>query len=165
MPAEGELLVARFEDELAAARDLVPEGDAPPLRIAFLYLRGTAGVYLLAGPGSGADDLIAAVGGVDVGTDIGLTRPFTPLTSEALIEAAPDVLLLMSGGLESVGGVDSLIERVAGIAQTPAGQRRRILDVEDTVLLTFGPRSGGTVAALAETLYGTGDPADAEAGA
>ena len=33
-------------------------------------------------------DAAATLGAVDVGTDVGLTRPFTPLTSEALITAA-----------------------------------------------------------------------------
>ena len=38
----------------------------------FLYLRGNAGVYHWFGKGSGADDLIAALGGVDVAGESGL---------------------------------------------------------------------------------------------
>ncbi|MTV25221.1 ABC transporter substrate-binding protein [Nitriliruptoraceae bacterium ZYF776] len=152
LPAEAAALVERTETELEEARALVPDVDEP-LRVAFLYVRGTAGVYLLAGPGSGADSLVATLGAVDVGTDIGLTRPFTPLTSEALITAAPDVVLVMTGGLESVGGVDGMLANVTGLAQTPAGQNRRVVDGADTELLSFGPRVGRVAAALAGALY------------
>jgi iron complex transport system substrate-binding protein len=151
VPDSGDALVTRVRDEIAAARAKAPPGDGP--RIAFLYLRGTAGVYLLAGPGSGADEMIRAVGGVDVGTDIGLTRSFTPITSESLITAQPDVILVMTAGLVSVGGVAGLL-RIPGIAQTPAGQHRRIVDVADSDLLSFGPRVGATITALAAVLHG-----------
>lgn len=149
--ATGEQLIERTEEELAAAIAL-SEGITEAPRIAFLYMRGTAGIYLMGGPGSGADDIIAAVGGIDVGTDIGLDRPFTTMTSEAMVAASPDVILVMSEGLESVGGVKKMLE-MPGIAQTPAAAHERIIDMNDTELLTFGARTGQTVRALAEALY------------
>jgi iron complex transport system substrate-binding protein len=152
VPSVGDELIASVDEEIAAARALAPEGSTPP-RVTFLYVRGTAGVYLMAGPGSGADAMIEAVGGVDVGTDIGLGKPFVPITSEGLLNAAPDVILVLSKGLESVGGVDGLL-RIPGVAQTPAGQAKRIVDVDDTDLLSFGPRVGKTITALATVLYG-----------
>lgn len=151
VPDAGEQLIERTEGELADALKLA-EGITEPPRIAFLYMRGTAGIYLMGGPGSGADDLIHAVGGVDVGTDIGLERPFTTMTSEAMISASPDVILVMSDGLESVGGVAKMLE-MPGIAQTPAAAHERIIDMNDTELLTFGARTGQTVRALAQALY------------
>jgi len=151
IPGAGEALVERAQGELDEALAMSEHVDDPP-RIAFLYLRGAAGVYLMGGPGSGADDLIRAVGGIDVGTEIGLETPFTAMTSEALITASPDVILVMSNGLESVGGVDKMLE-MPGIAQTPAAADRRIIDMADTELLTFGARSGQTVQALARALY------------
>ncbi|MDG4764038.1 ABC transporter substrate-binding protein [Solwaraspora sp. WMMD406] len=147
----GERLVARVEDEIAAAREGVPgDDDARPL-VAFLYLRGTAGVYLMGGKGAGSDAMIEAAGGRDAGTAIGLER-FRPLTSEGLINAAPDVILVMTKGLESVGGVDGLLA-MPGVAQTPAGQQRRIVDMDDTILLNFGTRTGHAVAALARAIH------------
>lgn len=151
IPDAGTQLVERTEQELDAALELSTHVANPP-RIAFLYMRGAAGVYLLGGPGSGADDLISAVGGIDVGTEIGLERPFTQMTSEAMISASPDVILVMSDGLESVGGIEQMLQ-MPGIAQTPAAAGRRIIDMADTELLTFGARSGQTVRALAEALY------------
>jgi iron complex transport system substrate-binding protein len=59
---------------------------------------------------------------------------------------------VMTEGLESVGGIDGLL-RIPGVAQTPAGQSRRIVDVADTDLLSFGPRVGRMITALAKVLY------------
>ncbi|RIQ23708.1 ABC transporter substrate-binding protein [Jiangella rhizosphaerae] len=150
VPEAGEQLVERTSGEIAGALALAPAG-ADPLRIAFLYTRGGM-VQLLAGPGSGADAMIRAIGAVDVGTDIGLDRPFTQITSEALIEAAPDVIIMMTKGLESIGGVDGML-RLPGVAQTPAGEKLRVVDMADSVLLSFGPRTGRTIEALAHAVY------------
>ncbi|MEU7218733.1 heme/hemin ABC transporter substrate-binding protein [Nocardia iowensis] len=149
VPDSGKALAERTRDEIAAATAAVPKQD-PQLTIAFLYLRSTA-ITFLAGPGSGADALIAALGGKDAGA--GLPEPFVSITSEAMIGAAPDVLLVMSDGLKSVGGVDGL-QKVPGIAQTPAGRNKRIVDMSDSVLLSFGPNTGRVITALSEAVYG-----------
>ncbi|WP_435593225.1 heme/hemin ABC transporter substrate-binding protein [Nocardia sp. bgisy118] len=151
VPDRGRALADRTRDEIAAASAGVPAKDKP-LRIAFLYLRSTA-ITMIAGPGSGADELITAIGGEDAGTAAGLTEPFTAITSEAMISSAPDVLLVMTDGLSSVGGVDGLL-KVPGIAQTPAGKNRRVVDMADGVVLSFGPNTGRVVAALDEAVYG-----------
>lgn len=150
VPDAGEELVDRTSGEIAEALAIAPAG-ADPLRIAFLYTRGGM-VQLLAGPGSGADAMIQSIGAIDVGTDIGLDRPFTQITSEALIEAAPDVIIMMTKGLESIGGVDGML-KLPGVAQTPAGEKLRVVDMADTVLLSFGPRTGRTIEALAHAVY------------
>jgi iron complex transport system substrate-binding protein len=144
----GERLVARTEAELDAAVGLLPESD-PPLRVAFLYLRGSAGIQLLGGPGSGADALAERLGAVDAGVAIGLDRAYTPITSEALIAAAPDVIVVMRSGLASVGGIDGLVT-LPGVAQTPAGRARRVVAVDDALLLSFGPRTGQVLTILAD---------------
>jgi iron complex transport system substrate-binding protein len=115
----------------------------PKPTVAFLYLRGTAAIYLLGGAGSGADALITEAGGVDVGAAAGYP-PFTPLTAEALASANPDILLVMTKGLESVGGIDGLVE-LPGIAQTTAARNRAVVAVDDGVLLSFGPRTPALV--------------------
>lgn len=119
-------------------------------RVAFLYLRGTSSIYLIGGPGSGADSLIAAIGATDVGA-AALPHAFNTLTAEALVAAKPDVILVMSKGLESVGGVSGII-KLPGIAQTPAGINSRIIDVDDSLLLSFGPRTPSLVTAMSKAL-------------
>ncbi|GAA1583699.1 heme/hemin ABC transporter substrate-binding protein [Actinoplanes couchii] len=146
----GERLVTRVQSEIDTARKSAPKEGTPP-RIAFLYVRGTAGVYLIGGAGAGSDAMIEAIGAVDAGTEAGLTK-FRPLTSEGLINAAPDVILVMTEGLNSVGGVDGLL-KLPGVAQTPAGVNKRVVDMEDGVLLNFGARTGKAVEALAGAVY------------
>ena len=109
------------------------------IKVAFLYMRGTASIYLIGGPGSGADSILKADGFVDVGAS-NLKNSFNALTAEELIKLQPDVLLLMTKGLSSVGGIKGLIQ-FPGIAQTPAGQHKRVVTVDDSLLLSFGPRS------------------------
>ena len=119
-------------------------------RVAFLYLRGTSSVYLIGGAGSGADSLLTAIGAIDVGAQT-LDRPFNTLTAESLAELNPDVILVMSKGLESVGGIDGLL-KLPGVAQTRAGKNSAVIDVDDSLLLSFGPRTPSLVDALARAL-------------
>lgn len=147
VPQLGAALTARTRAQVASAVAKLPPFPTPP-RLAFLYLRGTVGVYLMAGRGSGADSLFRAIGAVDAGTEIGLEK-FRPLTSEGLVRARPDVLVVMDKGLASVGGEDGLLE-VAGVAQTPAGKHRRVVSIDDSSVLSFGPRTGQVVQELAE---------------
>ena len=119
-------------------------------KVAFLYLRGTSSIYLIGGPGSGADSLITEVGATDVGAQR-LKHPFNTLTAESLAGMNPDVILVMSKGLESVGGVDGLV-KLPGVAQTTAGKNRAVIDVDDSLLLSFGPRTPSLVNALAVAL-------------
>ena len=121
------------------------------LKIAFLYLRGTSSIYLVGGKGSGADYLIEATGAIDVGAQK-LSKPFTPLTAETMAQLNPELILVMIGGLESVGGVSGLVE-LPGIAQTPAGKNRQIVAVDDSLLLSFGPRTPSLISELA-TAFG-----------
>jgi iron complex transport system substrate-binding protein len=151
VPGAGRRLAARVGEQVEAAARAVPSGDRP--RVAFLYVRGSAGVYLIGGEGAGSDAMIEAAGGTDAGTAIGLSG-FRPLTSEGLISAAPDVLLVLTGGLRSVGGVTGLL-KLPGVAQTPAGRNRRIVDADDGALLSFGSRTGETIGVLATALRRT----------
>lgn len=115
-------------------------------RITFLYLRGTSSIYLVGGPGSGADSLIAAIGAIDAGA-ASLPRPFNTMTAESLATLNPDVIIVMTKGLQSVGGVAGLL-KLPGVAQTKAGKNHAIIDVDDSLLLSFGPRTPSLVVAL-----------------
>ena len=117
-------------------------------RIAFLYLRGTSSIYLIGGAGSGADSLISAIGGVDVGA-VSLPRPFNTMTAESLAALDPEVIIVMTKGLQSVGGVSGLL-KLPGVAQTRAGKSQAIIDVDDSLLLSFGPRTPSLVVALSQ---------------
>lgn len=124
----------------------------PPttIKVAFLYLRGTSSIYLIGGKGSGADSILGAIGMRDVGAEK-LPHPFNAMTAEELISMQPDVLLLMTKGLQSVNGIDGLVQ-LPGIAQTPAGKNRAVVTVDDSLLLSFGPRSIALLPKLREAV-------------
>jgi iron complex transport system substrate-binding protein len=63
----------------------------------------------------------------------------------------PDVLIVMTKGLESVGGVSGLL-KLPGVAQTKAGKNSAVIDVDDSLLLSFGPRTPSLVQQLAIAL-------------
>lgn len=155
-PAVGETLATRVNQEIASVKDIVqqhtPEAASDKLRMVFLYLRGANGIYYLFGNESGAGDLIEALGGVDIATDIGWVG-LRPMTDEALISANPDLVLVMTGGLDSVGGVEKLLELKPALALTPAGQNRRFVDMADAQLLSFGPHTPQVIDALARAIY------------
>lgn len=155
VPAAGEALAERIDADVTTTRSEIasfaPEGDGR-LRMVFLYLRGSAGVYYIFGRESGASDLIEGLGGVDVASELGW-NDLQPLTDEAIVAADPDLVLVMTGGIESTGGVDGLIEDRPAIALTAAGERRRFVDMADGDILSFGPRSAEVLAALARAVY------------
>ena len=153
VPEEGRALADRTLAEIDAAKDSIP-AEHPEPTVAFLYLRGSA-IKMLGGPGSGADALITAAGGRDAGVLAGLDSEFVPITSEAMIASSPDIILVMTHSLESVGGAEGMA-RLPGVAQTPAGKTGTIVDMDDSILLSFGPQSGRVLAALVEAFY----PAD-----
>ncbi|WP_228713895.1 MULTISPECIES: ABC transporter substrate-binding protein [Prauserella] len=153
--AAGRQLADRLDREVAAKKaeiaKLVPDEESRRPRVVFLYLRGSAGVYHMFGRGSGADALISALGAVDVASEVGING-MRPINPEALAKAKPDVILLMTKGLESVGGVEGAAS-IPGVAQTPAAQRRRFVDMNDYQILGFGPLTPSVLDALARALY------------
>lgn len=156
LPGTGEALAQQIEDEVeqarAEVRRFVPEKKDDRLRMVFLYVRGNSGVYYLFADDSGVGDLVDALGGVDVAQELGW-KSMQPLTDEAMVKAKPDLVLLMTHGLESAGGVDGLLSEKPAIALTPAGQNKRLVDMADGDVLAFGPRTAGVVEALARAVY------------
>ena len=145
-------LRAEIESKVAEVAGIVPARPEDRLRMLFLYLRGDSGIYSLFASESGVDDLINAVGGIDVATEIGWTG-MKPMTDEAIIAAAPDLILVMTSGLESAGGVEGLLRSKAAIGITPAGQNRRFVSMDDGEVLSFGPRTADVIDALARAVY------------
>ena len=156
VPEQGAQLAERADSavqaKLAEIAAIAPQDPSEKLRMAFLYVRGQSGVYYMFGDGSGAEALVTALGGIDVSREIGFDG-MRPLNDEGLVKAAPDVILMMTKGLESVGGIDGLLEQLPAVANTPAGQSRRIIDMPDTDILSFGPNTADILDALAVAIY------------
>jgi iron complex transport system substrate-binding protein len=165
VPAEGEALAERVTAEITEVVDVIsahtPQSSDDKLRMMFLYLRGSSGIYYLFGNESGSGELIEALGGIDVAGQIGWVG-LRPVTDEALIAANPDLILVMTSGLDSVGGVEELVRTKPAIGLTQAGQNRRFVDMADSEVLGFGPRTPLVLDALARAIYSP--PVDATPG-
>lgn len=152
----GQRLAGRIDAEVAEVVDTIrantPTEPDDKLRIMFLYLRGSSGIYYLFGSESGAGELITALGGIDIAGEIGW-EGLRPVTDEALIAANPDLIMVMTGGLDSVGGVENLVEEKPAIGLTRAGQNLRFVDMADSEVLGFGPRTPLVLDALARAIY------------
>jgi iron complex transport system substrate-binding protein len=141
VPNRADAFAAQVDREIQQIAERAERATEQP-RVAILYLRG-ANTQLLFGRDQGADALAAAVGAQPAVT----VETTAPLTAEALVAAAPDVLIVTTSGLDSVGGIDGLLG-IPGVAETPAGQNQRIFDFDDQMLLGFGPRTALALDAL-----------------
>lgn len=131
----GEELAAQIDQEISSRS--VNEPPENPLKVLTIYVRGTTAQRVL-GESFATNWLIKAAGGADASEIIGIAES-APISSEAILEVAPDVLLIPSAGLESAGGIDGLLQ-MPGLAETPAGKNRNIVDFDDQYLLGNGPR-------------------------
>lgn len=152
LPDEARKLAERsikeIDESKEAIKTIAPE---EPMRMAFLYARGNGGVFFIMGEGTGAQDLIEGIGGVDLAAENNLSYA-EPANAEALARINPEVIIMMTDGLKSTGGIDGLLER-PGVAQTIAGQKQRIVTIPDGQSLAFGPMTGQTLVKLAKAVY------------
>lgn len=125
----------------------ISKGAHPP-KVLFIYARG-AGSLQVSGQKTSVDQLIQLAGGTNAiqGFD-----DFKPLTSESLVTANPDYILLFSSGLESLGGMEGLL-KIPGIKLTTAGKKQQIIEMDGLLLTGFGPRLGQAIQILNKRLY------------
>ncbi len=141
------VLVHRMRTDIGEATSSTGTSIEPS--VAYVYTRGPD-VVLLFGSGMVTNPVIVASGARDAGLAAGIEGSI-PVTPEALIGAAPDVLVVPAEGLAALGGIDGLLS-IPGIAETPAGLNRRILAYPEGDFLTLGPRIPDSVVLLADDL-------------
>lgn len=149
---EAAQLAQRAQDEIDQAKATIAQwAPADPLKTVFLYVRGTGGVFFILGAGQPASSLITGVGASDVATEQGVAG-LVPATAEAIAKLDPEVILCMTEGLSSTGGLEGLLAR-PGLAQTTAGKNQRVVSIPDGQSLAFGPQSGEILLSTAKALY------------
>jgi iron complex transport system substrate-binding protein len=75
------------------------------------------------------------------------------MTDEAVLAAAPDVILMMDREGDLSMSNDDVIAQPA-LARTPAAQAGRVVRMDGLLLLGFGPRTPEAAATLYAALYG-----------
>lgn len=145
---EGEALASEVMAEVDAARSEAESYDADP-RVMYLYTRGPS-LVLVFGDDLPTNAMIEGASAADAGAEIG--DGAIPLTPEALVAAAPDVIVLPESGVEGLGGLDRVLE-IPGVAQTPAGMAEAFLAYEEAYFFNLGPRVGDALDRFVEDLY------------
>jgi iron complex transport system substrate-binding protein len=116
-------------------------------KVLFIYARG-AGTLMVAGKETPLDRIITLAGAHNAADGF---KDFKPLTTESLVAANPDVILLFDTGLQSLGGVNGLL-KVPGIPQTTAGKQQKVIAMDGQLLSGFGPRLIQAIRELSEKL-------------
>jgi len=145
---KGRALRTRLETELNALAAAVTRLPVRP-RVLFLLSVGGGGAPLAAGRKTSAAGIIELAGGVNA---IDAFEGYKPLSPEAAVAAAPDVILVTNRSLGLLGGETGLLS-IPEIALTPAGQSRRVVAMDGLLLLGFGPRTGVAIEQLAGRLH------------
>jgi iron complex transport system substrate-binding protein len=125
-----------------------PEGERK--RILFI-LSMQGGKIMASGTGTAADGIIKLSGSVNA---VGNFPGYKPLTDEAIVEAKPDVILMMNRGDGSATKDEDLLKQPA-LALTPAAQNKAIIRMDGLHLLGFGPRTASAVRELNAAIYGS----------
>lgn len=147
LPEKGQDLVRQVEADFDALAAEVNAVTASPQRLMFVLNTGR-GAPMVGGAGTSADAIIRLAGAENAVTGLDGYKPLSP---EAAIKAAPDVILTMNRSVEVSGGKEALLA-LPDIALTPAGQKQALISMEGLFLLGFGPRTPEAARTLAATL-------------
>jgi len=149
VPERGDSVARQTQTDIDAARTLAAKATTKP-KVAYLNVRG-GGTQQVWGEGTAGAAMINAAGGIDAGSAAGI-KGSKPITAESIVTLQPDAFLVLTASLESIGGVDGLLQ-IPGLAQTPAGKNRRVLEFEDQYLLGLGPRTGQALTDLVKAIH------------
>jgi iron complex transport system substrate-binding protein len=129
----GRALIRNIDNEVAQARRAAAERGTTP-RV--LVLSSHTGRLQAAGRETAADALLALVGAQNLFTS---GSSYKPIATEAVAALAPDFIITSPLSLPANGGLAAFAAQ-PGISATPAARAKRIIVVDDLLLLGFGPR-------------------------
>lgn len=134
---------ARFE-ELARLRDTLKT----QRRVLFV-LSLQNGRIMVGGRNSTADAMIGLAGGINAAAAI---EGYKPMTDEAIIEAAPDIVLMMRNS-SSHNAAPEEVFAMPAFSATPAAARKALVGMDGLYLLGFGPRAPMAARDLMAAIY------------
>lgn len=117
-----------------------------------IYMMAYGGTPLIAGGNTTLDSLISLVGAQNP-AKVSFSG-YKPVTAEALLTMAPDVILVGQAVLNTAKNVDGVLKLLPGIQTTPAGKNKAVVAIDDTALMSgFSPRIGDVALTLANDIY------------
>lgn len=148
MPERAAQMISAYDDALAQVEVRKQKLAKKPRVLLILSVRG--GAPIAAGSGTTGNDIIEISGGENVATFEG----WKGINSEAIIAAAPDIIVLSDNHVKRLGGVEVIMGR-PDIAQTPAGKNQNYAMLNAQMMLQFGPRSTQAMNQLMTAFEGT----------
>ncbi len=148
VPAKGEELIKISNEKVQQALQKVKANNKKSQKVLFVYARG-AGNMTIAGKGTNIDAMIELAGGKNAVQEF---ASFKPYSTEALIKANPDVILLFDFGVSSLGGSESIL-KMPGVALTNAGKNKKIVSVNGPLMVGFSSRLGDAIIDLHTKIY------------
>ena len=139
---KGEILAKQTEIKIKQSLATIKTAGKIP-KVLFIYARGT-GTMLVAGKKTSMDAIITLSGGKNAVQEF---NEFKPYTTEALIKANPDVILMFEFGYNSLGGINSIL-KMPGVGQTTAGKNKKIVQMDADLLVNFSVRLDQAITAL-----------------
>lgn len=143
--ADGVALVASIEADYAALHHSM-SGLGAPARALFV-LSAQGGRVMVAGRDTSADALFGLAHAENAMPEL---QGFKPVSEESIIAAAPDFVVVMHRD-----GMSAARELAAmkGFADTPAVKNGRVIEVDGSYMLQFGPRSAKAALELMRKLH------------
>jgi iron complex transport system substrate-binding protein len=135
--------VSKQFEELDARRKTITK----PMRV-MVILGFQSGRAMAAGRKTAADAMIALAGGINAA---GAMDNYKQLSDEAIIEAAPDALVMAQRGDDDV--LPANIFDHGAFAATPAAATHTLIQMNANYMLGFGPRTAQAAHELMSKLY------------
>ncbi len=87
----------------------------------------------VAGRNTTPDAIIKLVGGVNPAAE--KLESYKPISTEAMIEMQPDIILVSGRSFDKLGGADAILKKMPLLAATPAGQSKSIITIDGHALV------------------------------
>ncbi|MBK3803865.1 ABC transporter substrate-binding protein [Azospirillum brasilense] len=143
--AEGRRLADSLNRDLAALAAIAAQaGTKNGAPVVLGVVGGGPGGLMAAGSRSVPAALIAMAGARNA---LEVERDYVPMSSESVLAAAPDILLVSRSLVDRSGGLDPFLA-TPQLALTPAAKARRVAVVDGALLMGLGPRTAEAVAEL-----------------
>jgi iron complex transport system substrate-binding protein len=147
---KAEVLARSVKKELdTALADSAARPESERKRVLFI-LSTQDGKVMASGTDTAASGIIELAGAVNVASDF---PGYKALTDEAIVEAKPDVILMMDRGGSHGTSADELFALPA-LSLTPAAKDKALIRMDGLHLLGFGPRTASAIRELNAVIYG-----------
>lgn len=148
--AKGYELRAKVKAELDAAAETIASVGDRKRAMFILSMRNDR--VLASGTETAAHGIIELAGAQNIISEF---TGYKQLSDEAVITAAPEVIVMMHGRREASdhSSPNEVLERHAALSTTPAVKNGDIIRVDGLLMLGFGPRTGQAALELAKLIY------------